>query len=57
MLSGRFANVITGIQAGPCTNYLPLQFTLISEKLQSVGYESHFIGKGHLGYQVSGLQV
>ena len=43
---------ITGIQAPTCSNLTPLQFTVLSEKLDAAGYESHFIGKGHLGYQV-----
>ena len=27
--------------------------SIISEKLTAVGYECHFIGKGHLGYQTT----
>ena len=49
-LSGRFPVHITGAQAFPCTNYLPLNFTLFSEKLAKAGWMNHFIGKGHLSY-------
>lgn len=52
-LTGRYPAHITGTQAGTCTNFTPLQFTILSEKLAAVGYESHFIGKGHLGYQTT----
>jgi arylsulfatase A-like enzyme len=41
---------ITGLQAGTNTNLTPLQFTILSEKLAAAKYESHFIGKGHLGW-------
>jgi arylsulfatase A-like enzyme len=51
-LSGRFPNHITGRQAPTCSNYLPLEFELLSEKLRKANYSSHFLGKGHLGYQV-----
>lgn len=37
-------------QSVVCSNELPLQFTTLSEKLNAAGYESHFIGKGHLGH-------
>lgn len=50
-LSGRFPVHITGTQAPTCSNYLPLQYTTLSEKLEVAGYNSIFIGKGHLGYQ------
>eukprot|EP01079_Euglenida_sp_SAG-EU17-18_P012162 gene12162-2218_t len=54
-LTGRYPSSITGGQAPTCSNLSPLQhplqFTWLSEKLHAVGYESHFIGKGHLGYQ------
>ena len=49
-LSGRFATRINPNQANTCSNYLPTQFTLISDKLKGEGYSCHFIGKGHLGY-------
>lgn len=35
-----------GTQAPTCSNLTPLQFTILSEKLAAVGYESHFVGKG-----------
>eukprot|EP00041_Stephanoeca_diplocostata_P027870 m.777542 g.777542 ORF g.777542 m.777542 type:complete len:669 (+) comp23266_c0_seq2:99-2105(+) len=50
-LSGRYPVHITGTQAPLCSNFLPLQFTTLSEKLAAVGYESHMIGKAHLGFQ------
>ena len=48
-LSGRFPVHISGMQAPTESNYLPLQFTILSEKLAAAQYESHFIGKHHLG--------
>ena len=50
-MSGRFPTLISQQQAAVCSNLLPLEFTLVSEKLQQAGYQAHFIGKGHLGYQ------
>ena len=52
-LTGRYPAHITGTQAGTCSNLTPLQFTVLSEKLNRAGYESHFVGKGHLGYQTT----
>jgi arylsulfatase B len=49
-LSGRFPVHLSGAQAPVCSDYLPLNMTLLSQKLQSAGVTSHFIGKGHLGY-------
>lgn len=37
MLSGRFPVHITGVQAPPCSNYLPLQMTLLPAKLKLAG--------------------
>ena len=34
-----------------CSDFMPLNTTILSEKLQQADYRSHFIGKGHLGYQ------
>ncbi len=53
-LSGRFPNRISTAQPDGdklCSDFLPLNCTILSEKLATGGYESHFIGKGHLGYQ------
>ena len=36
ILSGRFPVHITGVQAPVCSNYLPLKFTLLPEKLKLV---------------------
>jgi arylsulfatase A-like enzyme len=51
MLSGRFTVHITGSQAKVCSDYLPLNFTLLSGKMKQAGFMNHFVGKGHLGYQ------
>ena len=45
-LSGRFPVHLSGAQAPVCSNYLPLNVTLLSQKLQTAGVVSHFIGKG-----------
>ena len=50
MLSGRYPNHISNAQAPTCSNYLPLEFTLLSQKLAQAKYSSHFVGKGHLGW-------
>eukprot|EP00729_Bicosta_minor_P005668 gene5668-35616_t len=53
-LSGRFPNRITSVQpdgGNLCSDFLPLATTTIAQKLEGVGYECHFVGKGHLGYQ------
>eukprot|EP01045_Picozoa_sp_COSAG04_P038831 COSAG04_NODE_10592_length_766_cov_0.535232_2_plen_111_part_01 len=50
-LSGRFPTHINpggNGQAPICSDYLPLRTTLLSEKLKSAGFGTHFIGKGHL---------
>ena len=55
-LSGRFPNSITSVQPdGPnlCSDFLPLACHIMSEKLASVGYLGHFVGKGHLGYETT----
>jgi arylsulfatase A-like enzyme len=36
--------------SGVATDDLDLRWTLISGKLQSAGYKTHWIGKGHTGY-------
>ena len=53
LLSGRFPVHINGHQAPDCSNFLPLEMTLLSGKLKSAGYGTHFIGKGHLGYMTT----
>lgn len=59
LLSGRFAvGGTSGAQAPICSNFLPLEMTLLPGKLrQATGpagpFSTHFIGKGHLGYQTT----
>ena len=53
LLSGRFPVHISGKQAPVCSNFLPLQMTLLSEKMKRANFTTHFIGKGHLGYQTT----
>lgn len=53
ILSGRFPVHIGTEQAPVCSNYLPLQMTLLPAKLKKAGYQGHMIGKGHLGYQTT----
>ena len=51
-LTGRFPVHVSAVQAQPCDNTLPLQVTLLPEKLKKapVPWATHFVGKGHLGY-------
>lgn len=52
LLTGRFPNHITTVQPDGkdlCSDVLPLNATLISEKLRE--YDSFFVGKAHLGFQ------
>jgi len=47
---------MTGAQAQPCTNWLPLEFTILPQKLAQSSpapYTSHVVGKGHWGYQTT----
>ena len=53
LLSGRFPVHISTQQAPDCSNFLPLQMELLSSKLKRANYSTHFIGKGHLGYQTT----
>ena len=48
-LSGRYPVSISGQQADTCSDYLPLNFTLLSHKMKAAGFVNHFVGKGHLG--------
>jgi arylsulfatase A-like enzyme len=53
-LTGRFPNHLTTVQPDGnnlCSDFMPLAFSLLSEKMTGAGYSSHFVGKGHLGYQ------
>ena len=56
-LSGRFPTSITSVQPDGdrlCSDFLPLATTTLAEKLRDgAGYECHFIGKGHLGYETT----
>ena len=52
-LTGRFPVNINPDQSGMCDNLSPLEFTWLPEKLKAAGYQSHFVGKGHLGYTTS----
>jgi len=53
ILSGRFPVTLGAGQASVCSDFLPLPFTLVSEKLNQSGYSCHFVGKGHLGYETT----
>lgn len=47
-LSGRFPNHVSTVQpdgVNLCSDFLPLAFTILPEKLASVGYKNHFVGK------------
>ena len=50
-LSGRYPAHIGNGQADICSNVLPLNFTLLSEKLKEANFACHMIGKGHIGYE------
>jgi hypothetical protein len=46
----------SGAQAPICSNYLPLEMTLLPAKLKQAApkpFSAHFVGKGHLGYQTT----
>jgi arylsulfatase A-like enzyme len=48
-LSGRFPTLISTVQpdnGNMCSNFLPLAFTTLPEKLATAGYISHHVGKG-----------
>ena len=48
LLSGRLPLGINVNQAPACSNYLPLQLTLLSEKLRRspANFTTHYVGKG-----------
>lgn len=53
-LSGRFPNHITTVQpdgSNLCSDFLPLAVQTVAEKLAKAGYQNHYVGKGHLGYE------
>jgi len=53
-LTGRFPNHLATVQPSGkhlCSDFTPLNATILSEKLAHAQYDSYFIGKGHLGYQ------
>ena len=52
-LTGRYPVHISGEQAPLCSNLMPLQYRLLSEKLAVADYQSVFLGKGHLGYRTT----
>jgi arylsulfatase A-like enzyme len=45
LLSGRFPVHISGKQAPACSNFLPLQLTLLSEKMKLANFSTHFFGR------------
>jgi arylsulfatase A-like enzyme len=53
ILSGRFPVHLGTYQAPVCSNYLPLQMTLLPAKLALANFSGHMLGKGHLGYQTT----
>jgi arylsulfatase A-like enzyme len=55
-LTGRLPVHITTVQPDGdrfCSDFTPLATQILSEKLSAVGYQCHFVGKGHLGYQTT----
>ena len=51
LLSGRFPLHVSGDQAQPCANDLPIELTILPQKLKqaSTPWATHMVGKGHLG--------
>ena len=55
-LSGRLPVRITTVQPGGgnlCSDFLPLSLTLLPAKLKTAKYSTHYIGKGHEGYETT----
>eukprot|EP00039_Didymoeca_costata_P013891 m.217870 g.217870 ORF g.217870 m.217870 type:complete len:625 (-) comp15892_c1_seq26:1294-3168(-) len=55
-MSGRIPNHITTVQpdgSNMCSDFLPLAFEILPEKMNKAGYQCHFVGKGHLGYETT----
>eukprot|EP00039_Didymoeca_costata_P008916 m.118640 g.118640 ORF g.118640 m.118640 type:complete len:528 (+) comp14282_c0_seq1:62-1645(+) len=50
VMTGRFPTSINPNQASICSNYMPLEFTTLAEKLRKANYKNHFVGKAHLGF-------
>ena len=50
-VTGRLPVHISGVQADVCSDWTPLQMTLLSQKLAQAGFRSHFVGKTNLGFQ------
>jgi hypothetical protein len=52
-VTGRFPVHISGFQADICSNWTPLNMTLLSQKLALAGFQSHFVGKTNLGFETT----
>ena len=52
-VTGRFPVHIVGVQADVCSDWTPLEMTLLAGKLAQAGFQSHFIGKTNIGFQTT----